>query len=233
MASDPRSGKSRPPGYTIEIQLQDLQVVIVGGGQVARRKLPDLLACGARVLLIDPNPAPGLSEHPSLTLQQRAYHATDLDGAWLVFAATNDTSLNAQIARDAKARGIFCNRVDNAHDSRFTSPARLQRPPLGISVSTSGCSPALASILRDRLADMIPGSWQLATRLLGAVRQKLLTEQVQVPYNQQVLLQIIEAGLLERLAAHDTAGVDRLLEQFFGAGFSLEDLQFSFPEGTS
>lgn len=233
MASEPRSTYDSPHGYTIELQLRDRKVVVVGAGQVARRKLPALLAAGARVHLLDPEPAAGLPQHPRLSLQRRGYETADLDDAWLVFAATADPELNALVAADAEKRRIPCCRVDSAEASSFTSPARLQRGPLNFSVSTGGGSPALAVLLRDRLDEMIPHSWQTATTLLAAVRQKLLTEQVQVPYNQQVLLQLVEAGLLEHLDRGDSAGTDRLLEQFFGAGFSLKDLQLSLPEGTS
>jgi len=221
------------PGYTIELNLRNRLVVIVGAGQVTRRKLPDLFASGARVLLIDPAPAPGLPQNSALRLQQRAYCETDLEGAWLVFAATADSQTNSRVASDAEARHIPCCRVDSAVASSFISPARLQRAPLSFSVSSRGGNPALAAVFRDRLNDLIPQEWQTAALLLGKIRQKLLTEKLQATYNQQVLLQLLDAGLLEQIARRNRGGIDQLLEKYFGAGFSLESLQFSFPEGTS
>ena len=87
----------------------------------------------------------------------------------------------------------------------------------------------MASVLRDRLAQLIPPGWQTATELAAAIRRKVLTEQQQIPYNQQVLLLLIEQGLLEYLEQSDKAGVDQLLLKHFGAGFSLKNLQFSLP----
>ncbi len=91
----------------------------------------------------------------------------------------------------------------------------------------------MASVLRDLLAEIIPTTWQTATDLAAAIRRKVLTEQQQIPYNQQVLLLLIKQGLLEYLEQSDKAGIDRLLFKHFGAGFSLKNLQFSLPEGTS
>lgn len=91
----------------------------------------------------------------------------------------------------------------------------------------------MASVLRDLLAEKIPPVWQTATELVAAIRRKVLTEQHQVPYNQQVLLLLIEQGLFEYLEQSDEAGTDQLLLKHFGAGFSLKDLLFSLPEGTS
>lgn len=91
----------------------------------------------------------------------------------------------------------------------------------------------MASVLRDLLAERIPPTWQTATELAAVIRRKVLTEQQQIPYNQQVLLLLIEQGLLEYLEQSDTAGIDRLFLKHFGAGFSLKNLQFSLPEGTS
>jgi len=219
-------------GYTLELRLTGQRVVIIGGGRTAMRKLPNLLAAGARVDLIDPAPLTEIPPHPQLRHHRRGYQPADLSTARLVFAATNNPQLNAQIAKDATALGTLCCRIDSAENSDFITPARLNRPPLTFSVSTGGESPAMASALRDLLAKMIPGVWQTATELSAAIRRKVLTEQPQIPYNQQVLLLLIEQGLLESLERADEAGTDRLLLKHFGADFTLKNLRFTLPEGT-
>lgn len=219
-------------GYTIELRLENQRVVIIGGGRIAARKLPALIAAGATITLVDPAPLADIPQHPQLTHHRRCYRPADLDSARLVFAATNAPRVNAQISQDAAKRGILCCRVDSAEDSDFITPARLTRPPLAFSVSTGGESPAMASTLRDLLGGLIPPSWQMATELAAVIRRKVLTEQHQIPYNQQVFLHLIEQGLLECLEQADGAGVDRLLHKHFGTGFLLNDLHFSLPEGT-
>ena len=237
MASDRRnpgvSAAGSDPGYAVELRLINQLVVIIGAGRTAMRKIPNLLATGARIKIIDPAHLPDMPAHPQLTHYKRCYQPTDLNSARLIFAATNDSLVNARIAKDAAAIGILCCRVDSAEDSDFITPARLLRPPLSFSVSTGGESPAMASVLRDLLAEKIPPVWQTATEFAAVIRRKVLTEEHQIPYNQQVLLLLIEQGLLEYLEQSDRAGIDQLLLKHFGAGFSLKDLQFSLPEGTS
>ncbi len=206
---------------------------MIGGGRTAIRKLPALLAAGAKVVLIDPAPLADLPQHPRLSHHRRNHRSTDLSAARLVFAATDNAHANARVAEDAASHGILCCRVDSAAESDFITPARLLRPPLSFTVSTGGESPAMASVLRDLLIPMIPAVWQQATELVATIRRKILTEQHQIPYNQQVLLLLIEQGLLECLQQSDAAGTDWLLLKHFGAGFSLKNLQFHLPEGTS
>ena len=217
----------------VELRLKNQLIVIIGAGRIAKRKIPNLLAAGAKINIIDPALLPDIPLHPQLTHYKRDYRPTDLSSARLIFAATNDSLVNTRITEDAATIGILCCRVDSAENSDFITPARLLRPPLSFSISTGGESPAMASVLRDLLAEIIPTTWQTATELAAAIRRKVLTEQQQIPYNQQVLLLLIKQGLLEYLEQSDKAGIDRLLLKHFGAGFSLKNLQFSLPEGTS
>lgn len=233
MASDhiksATSQKCSPPGYTIELQLDQQLVVVIGGGRVARRKLTGLLAAGAIISLIDPAPLVDLPQSPQLTHQRHSYRPEDLFAARLVFTATGDPQTNARIAADAAEQGILCCRIDSAQDSDFATPAHLLRSPLSFTVSSGGTNPAMSATLRDLLGKMIPGSWQTAAELTTAIRRKVLTEEQQIPYNQQVLLQLVEQGLFEFIEHSDTAAIDRLLLKHFGTGFSLKDLRFSLP----
>ena len=236
LASDSNDpNRDRTPyssSYSIELRLVNRLVVIVGAGPVAMRKIPDLLAAGARVQLIDPRPLPDILQSSQLTHLQRKYQVTDFHAAHLVFAATNCAETNFEIAQEAAKLKILCCRVDSSEGSDFMTPARILRPPITVSVSTGGGSPAMAAILRDMLNEKIPPVWQTATELASAIRRKLLTEQLQIPYNQQVLLLLIEEGLLACLEQSDHAATDRLLHKHFGAEFSLNTLSFSLPEGT-
>lgn len=237
MASDPRYDGLRNqgvrPGYTVELKLEGQLVVFVGGGQITQHKLADVLVCGARVHVVDPAPAAELPRHPQLTSIRRAYQSSDLDGACLVFAATRDTLLNAQVAADCARQAILCCRVDAGHQSTFITPARFYRSPLHLSVSTSGQCPAIATLLRDRLADELSPAWQTLARLAAAIRQKVLTEKLNISYNRQVFLRMLDAGVLEHIEQADRAALNHLLFENFGLGFSLSELDFSLPEGSS
>ena len=127
--------------------------IVVGGGQVARRKVDSLLECGAAVTVISPDVVPTLlalsSKH--LDLCQRAFRATDLDGAFLAIAATNDRTVNARVVADAQARGVLVCTADGGSGSDFHFGAVVRRDGLTVAVSSGGRSPTLSRLLADEI----------------------------------------------------------------------------------
>jgi cobalt-precorrin 5A hydrolase/precorrin-3B C17-methyltransferase len=135
--------------------LRGALVVVVGGGAVGARKLRGLLAVGASVRLISPAATPelrALADSGAITWHARAYQPGDLAGARLVFAATNQRAVNAQVADDAAALGLLCNVADDPRAGDFHLPAVYREPDLLVAVSTAGTSPARAKRLRDQIA---------------------------------------------------------------------------------
>ena len=143
---------------TYPITLTNLRgalAVVVGGGAVGGRKLRGLLAVGAAVRLISPAATPelrALADRGTITWHARPYQPDDLAGARLVFAATDQRAVNAQIADDAAAMGILCNVADDPHAGDFHLPAVYREPGLLVAVSTAGASPMRAKRLRDQIA---------------------------------------------------------------------------------
>jgi uroporphyrin-III C-methyltransferase / precorrin-2 dehydrogenase / sirohydrochlorin ferrochelatase len=163
-----------PRYYPLEIDLRDQPVLMVGGGSVAARKLPELLACGARVTVVSPE----LSEVarrlvPGLEWQQRVFHADDVIGHKLVFACTNVPEVNAEIAEACRALDIPCNRADRAKDGTFIVPGVIRRGGVTVSVSTSGQVPALTRHLKRRLSSVLGEEWGGLVEILAAVRDRL------------------------------------------------------------
>jgi cobalt-precorrin 5A hydrolase/precorrin-3B C17-methyltransferase len=137
------------------INLRGAPVVVVGGGAVGERKLRGVLAVGAAVRLISPAAAPGLralAEGGAIIWHARPYQAGDLAGARLVFAATDQRAVNAQVAADAAALGLLCNVADDPRAGDFHLPAVHRQPGLLVAISTAGASPARAKRLRDQIA---------------------------------------------------------------------------------
>ncbi|HEX7340738.1 MAG TPA: siroheme synthase CysG [Rhodanobacteraceae bacterium] len=137
--------------YPLFANLTDCTVLVVGGGVVAARKVEHLLEAGARVRVAAPQLTVSLArlaQNSRIAHVAGAFRPVWLDGVWLVVAATNDAALNAEIARHAEARRIFVNVVDDAELSRFHVPARLQRGPLTVAISSGGKAPALARHVR-------------------------------------------------------------------------------------
>jgi siroheme synthase-like protein len=137
--------------YMACLDLEGRSVLVVGGGRIALEKVSGLLECRADVTVVAPEVRPELQELPVLRLE-RAYEPEDLDGRYLVVAATQLEELNAEVARDAAARSLFCNVVDDPEKCSVILPAVHRDGPIAIAVSTGGASPALAKRLRDRFA---------------------------------------------------------------------------------
>lgn len=180
------------PQYALMLNLEHKRVVVVGGGQVATRKIRQLLECGAEVIVVSPVISALLHEwiqEGSIHVRIKPYSQEDLEGASLVFAATDDPLVNQQVAVDAKAAGIFVNVAHAREASDFTNPAVLRYGHVQINVSTAGASPTLTRHIVERVDDIIDDRLErLADHLLQArqhaqqriqetrTRQRLLRE---------------------------------------------------------
>ena len=140
---------------------------MVGGGSVAARKLPELLACEASVILV----APALSQTvrrllPGLEWRERKFQSDDVNGCALVFACTNDPVANAEISNACHSGGIPCNRADAAVEGDFIVPGVIRRGAVTVSVSTSGQAPSLTRDLKQKLDAFLGPEWaDIATKL--------------------------------------------------------------------
>ena len=139
--------------------------LVVGGGSVGLEKARGLLDCGARVTVVAPEIASELRELP-VELVERTYRTDDLDGRFLVLAATADSEVNRRVSEDAERRSLLCNVADAPDLCSFILPAVHRQDPIAIAVTTSGASPALAQRIRDEVAERYgPEYAELARRL--------------------------------------------------------------------
>lgn len=138
--------------------LAHLVAVVVGGGPVGERKVRGLLAAGATVRLVSPAATPALqqlADEGKLTWVDRPYQGSDLAEATLVFAATNERQVNAQIAADARAGKLLCNVADAPTEGNFHVPALHHHPPFTIAIGSGGLSPKATKALRDQIAQAL------------------------------------------------------------------------------
>lgn len=155
--------------YPLFADLEARQCVVVGGGRVGLEKVRGLLECGAAVTVVAPEVEPELPELP-VRWRPRPYRARDLDGAFLVIAATSDEAVNRRVYADAERRRILCNVADAPELCSFILPALHRQGPLAIAVSTGGASPALAQHIRDELAARYGPRYADLARRLRALR---------------------------------------------------------------
>jgi precorrin-2 dehydrogenase/sirohydrochlorin ferrochelatase len=173
--------------YPAFLSLRGKVCAVVGGGSVAARKVRSLLATGASIVIISPQLHAELQE----LLYQRLirsiasnYAVEHLDGAQIVFAATNDAEVNQLVAQDAHARGLWVNVADNPALSDFYVPATLHRGDLTVAISTGGSSPAFARYIRELLEQMLSEALGQALEMLAQARPLILAQ----PKEQQTAL---------------------------------------------
>jgi siroheme synthase-like protein len=140
--------------YPVFLDLKDRPVLVIGAGKVALRKTRGLIEAGARVTVVAPECEPEFEELP-LRLVRRRFRASDLAGAFLVFAATDDRLTNHRIGIAAKGRCLFANIADSAEECGFIVPARLHRGEIQVAISTGGENPRLSAELRKKLDEVL------------------------------------------------------------------------------
>ncbi len=140
--------------YLVGLRLNGRRVVVVGGGTVAQRRLPLLLANGADVHVIARAATPAVEAMDGITLELREFRDGDLDGAWYAIAATDDPNVNEAVVAEADRRRIFCVRADVARDGSAVTPASFEYEGLAVGVLAGGehrRSAAIRSALREAL----------------------------------------------------------------------------------
>jgi siroheme synthase-like protein len=166
-----------PHQYPVQLNLAGKPVLVVGGGRVARRKVEGLLAAGAVVTVVAPEVDDELATLPGVTVHLRAYTSADVESHRLVLTATNDTATNQRVHDDADAAGVWVNSADDPERCTFTLPAVVRNGDLTLTVATNGRSPALATHLKQRLADEYGGDdYRTLLDLLAEARRALHDE---------------------------------------------------------
>ena len=160
----------------IFMNLRGRTSVVIGGGEVAFRKIGMLLKAGANVTVVSPELCPELSDWQA---QDKVVHVAarfeppQLDGAQLVIAATDDEAVNRHVSIAAQARNIPVNVVDAPKLCTFVVPSVVDRSPIVIAVSSGGKAPVLARLVRARLETLIPASYGRLAQLAGDFRDKV------------------------------------------------------------
>ncbi|MCC7410268.1 MAG: uroporphyrinogen-III C-methyltransferase [Gammaproteobacteria bacterium] len=193
------------PQLPIFIEVSGRSCVVVGGGDVAARKVDRLLRCGAAVTVI----APSL-EHAQMrlwadsgriTVIAREFSATDLDTAWIAIAATDAAGVNEAVAAAADSRNVPVNVVDHPALCSFVVPSIVERLPVQIAVSTGGASPVLARLLRARLESIIPAAYGELAAMMADLRQRVRARLPDATVRRRFWEQILQGQVAELLFA--------------------------------
>ncbi len=166
---------SKPNLFSIELNLDSKNVLVVGGGRIALRKVKTLLPTGARITVVAPQFDPEFNqfaEHACLSqidLKQRPYATDDLRGVFMVFICTDQPAVNAQVSNEARARRILVNNACDYLDGDFIVPARMDfGENIAVTVSTQGRAPSLAKKLKQKIqTEWADGLKQVETDFLA------------------------------------------------------------------
>ena len=204
--------------YPVFLNLTGRRCVIIGGGQVAEGKVSKLLDSGAKIIVISPDATQGIRDYADsgqIEYNLRKYQEGDLNGAFLVVAATNDRVVNQEIFEEAEKSGILLNAVDDMPRCSFIAPSIVEKGPITVAISTGGASPALARKLREKLEVSPALDWADATNMLSHARQIIKDKQIALdPQRWQCcmtdeLLSLIQAG-------HEDEALEILMNRLLG-----------------
>jgi siroheme synthase-like protein len=157
--------------YPVNLIVDGRRCLVVGGGEVAARKVEGLTACGAPVNVVALRVGDAIRRIPGVTWEERAYRPSDVAGFRLVIAATDDPATNRAVYVDCERAGIWVNGADDPENCSFTLPSVVRRGSLMLTVSTGGRSPAVATWLRRRLEMEIGPEYEALLDLVASHRE--------------------------------------------------------------
>jgi uroporphyrin-III C-methyltransferase/precorrin-2 dehydrogenase/sirohydrochlorin ferrochelatase len=202
--------------FPVFFNLSGQRVLVVGGGEVALRKVSLLERTGAIITLVAPQIVADLRERARgdrLRLVMREFVPDDLDGARLVIVATSRRATNRWIAKLCEARAVPVNVVDDREASRFIVPAIIDRDPVLVAISTAGTSPVLARRLRERLEALIPQRFGELALWLRTLRQGAIERLRDSAERRRFFETLIDGAAASRFIAGDRHGAERVAQQ--------------------
>lgn len=209
-------------GYPVVLRIFGRRCVVVGGGQVATRKIGALVRDGAELLVVAPEVSPEIEQLEAtggITVARRPFEPADLDGAFLAIAATDSRIVNQQVADEGQARGVLVNVTDDPGACDFTVPAITRRKDITLAISTGGRSPAFSRYLRDQLGEWLTDARLMLLELMTELRRDLRSAGRAVS-PESWRQAVADDGVTRALADGDREGVRRRLFEMLMAGQS-------------
>jgi precorrin-2 dehydrogenase/sirohydrochlorin ferrochelatase len=202
--------------YPMMMDLQGRRCVVVGGGEVAARKVETLLECGAEVAVIAlkiSKSLDALAKDGKISVVSAGYATGGLHGAALAIAATDDENVNRAVFNDAKEAGIPVNVVDVPDLCTFIVPSIVERGDLLIAISTSGKSPATSKKIRMEIERQFGWEYARLLELMGEIRTMIQERVPELEKRMRVLTEIANSDLLDKLKAGEKPSAGEILQK--------------------
>lgn len=213
--------------YPILVDLSGRKVVVVGGGNVAQRKIESLLQYEAEVLVVARELTKRLRDYikeGKITYLGREFQKEHINDAMLVIAATDDPGLNRLVSTCARDKGSLVNAVDQPADCTFIVPSVLKRGDLLIAISTSGKSPALARKVREDLENHFGEEYEILLILMGNLRKEILSRRFGQEENKRIFEHVVNSGVLKMIREKNWEGLGSLLSEALDRPTSREEI---------
>lgn len=208
--------------YPVFWNIAGKKCVVVGGGEVAERKVKRLLDCDAKVFVISSKLTPELArlnEKNIISHIAKEYSGEQIYGAALVVGATDNQKTNTAIASDARNKGIPVNIVDDPQKCDFILPSLVERGDLTIAIGTGGKSPALARHLREELEAAYGEEYKILLDILGSLRAKM-TKKSNI--GQDWFASLMKAGIIDVIRRKDWEKVKEIVKKKTGEEVGIE-----------
>jgi precorrin-2 dehydrogenase/sirohydrochlorin ferrochelatase len=208
----------------IFVDLSGKLVVVVGGGMVAARKVESLVKAGALVKVIAPVAVDEIVRYPDVRIELREYEEDDLEGAFLVIAATDSEKINRAVSEEAFDRHIFCNVVDRPELCSFIVPSVVERGPIKVAISTGGFSPALSRRLSALIGKNIGDEYVGLAAILGLIRPIVRSQAGNPEDHKRVFELLIDSELIDAVRSGDRKQAEDILFQALGKHIDLQGI---------
>ena len=205
--------------FPIYLNLTGKRVVVIGGGEVAERKVAALSDTGAEITVVSPAltlQLLSLANSNAIRWQNRSYVRGDCAGATLVFSATDDPETSRAVWEEATTARILVNTADQPTLCDFIMPAVVRRGDLAVAISTGGASPALAATLREKLSEELGPEYEELLEILSQARPEIRRRFHDEVDRKALHYRILESNVIDLLKREDREGAERVLREIIG-----------------
>lgn len=182
--------------------LREQQSIVIGGGHEAERKVGDLLECEANVTVISPEVSDQLrrwADEDTITWYERDYQTGDLEGAFLVIVSETNPEATAPIWEEAQKENVLINAMDDVQHCNFVGGSIVRQGPLTLSISTSGCAPALSVRLRQRFEEEFGPEYDAFLKIMRALREPMASHYPGFEERRRRWYEIVDGDVLDLL----------------------------------
>jgi len=188
--------------YPVMLNIENKECVIIGGGDIAYRKILELIEYGASIKLVSPSineDIKSLVDNKSINYIDDKYDKAYVENAYIVVASTNDSRVNNQIFVDCTDKKILVNVVDDPKNCSFIVPSKIRRGDLTISISTNGKSPTLSRSIREELEKKYDEHYETFLNILGDARQEVMVKVKDYSKKKEIFNAIMKEDYLTKL----------------------------------